>query len=135
MALPFESDDVPELTVINVTTELVVDACVLVSFSSRTCLSPLPTHAVAGTPSPPGSLCWFRARVLNYVSSLAFPRLLCLQVFSRTEIDVFTKFPAVGVPIPWRAEPGPLKVVAVETGAGLVQLNPEEGGVVVARVE
>ncbi|CAN0353201.1 unnamed protein product, partial [Ectocarpus fasciculatus] len=30
------------------------------------------------------------------------------------------------------AEPGQLKVVAIDTGAGLVRLNPEDGGIVVA---
>ncbi|CAM9661144.1 unnamed protein product [Ectocarpus sp. 4 AP-2014] len=30
------------------------------------------------------------------------------------------------------AEPGELKVVAIDTGAGLVRLNPEDGGVVIA---
>ncbi|CAM9183837.1 unnamed protein product, partial [Ectocarpus sp. 8 AP-2014] len=33
------------------------------------------------------------------------------------------------------AEPGQLKVVAIDTGAGLVRLNPEDGGVVVATVK
>ncbi|CAN0294216.1 unnamed protein product [Pylaiella littoralis] len=58
-----------------------------------------------------------------------------MRVFSRTEIDVFTKFVLGGAPGPWRAEPGPLKVVAINTGAGLVHLNPDDGGVVVAMVE
>lgn len=31
--------------------------------------------------------------------------------------------------------PGQLKVVAIDTGAGVVQLNPEEGGIVVATVK
>ncbi|CAM9604552.1 unnamed protein product [Ectocarpus fasciculatus] len=58
-----------------------------------------------------------------------------MRVFSRTEIDIFTK-PVIGrAPNTWRAEPGPLKVVAIDTGAGLVQLNPEDGGVVVAMVQ
>lgn len=34
----------------------------------------------------------------------------------------------------WRAEPGPLKVVAIDIGTGLVKLNPEDGGVVVATI-
>lgn len=56
-------------------------------------------------------------------------------MFSRTEIDVFTEFVVDGAPVPWKAEPGPLKVAAIDTGADLVQLNTEEGGVVVAIVE
>lgn len=38
-------------------------------------------------------------------------------------------------PVPWRADPGPLKLVAIDTGAGIVELNPEDGGVVVATVK
>lgn len=33
------------------------------------------------------------------------------------------------------AEPGQLKVVAIDTGDGLVRLDPEDGGVVVATVK
>lgn len=59
---------------------------------------------------------------------------LLLQVFSQTEIDIFTKYVIGEAPSKWRAAPGPLKVVAVDTGAGVVQLNPGDGGVVVAMV-
>lgn len=38
-------------------------------------------------------------------------------------------------PALWAAEPGPLKVVAINTGSGLVHLKPEEGGVLVAIVQ
>ena len=37
-------------------------------------------------------------------------------------------------PSVWAFEPGPLKVVAIDTGGGLVDINPE-GGVVVAVVK
>lgn len=57
-----------------------------------------------------------------------------LQVFSRTEIDIFTSYVIGRAPGTWRAGPGPLKVVAIDTGAGVMQLNPEDGGVVVAMV-
>lgn len=60
---------------------------------------------------------------------------LSAQVFSRTEIDVFTKFVIGGAPRPWREEPGSLRVVAIETDTGSFQLHPEQGGVVVAMVE
>ncbi|CAM9183914.1 unnamed protein product [Ectocarpus sp. 8 AP-2014] len=58
-----------------------------------------------------------------------------MRVFSRTEIDIFTKTVIDRPPSTWRVEPGPLKVVAIDTGAGLVQLNPKDGGVVVAMVQ
>lgn len=35
----------------------------------------------------------------------------------------------------WAFEPGPLKVVAIDIGDGLVHLNPKDGGVVVAAVK
>lgn len=73
--------------------------------------------------------CSFRSLSDNHVAVTYL-----LQVFSRTEIDIFPKFVVGGAPSPWRAEPGPLKVVAIDTGAGVVQLNSEEGGVVVAIV-
>lgn len=62
-----------------------------------------------------------------------------LQLISSTEIAITKDFsfdlpPGPRVPTPWRAEPGPLKAVAIDTGAGRVQLNPEGGGVVVATV-
>lgn len=37
-------------------------------------------------------------------------------------------------PSVWAPEPGPLKIVAVDTGAGWVYLEPDDGGVVVAVV-
>lgn len=58
------------------------------------------------------------------------------QFLSSTQIAI-TKAASKGggQPIPWRAEPGPLKIVGVDTaGAGRVELNPEGGGVVVAVV-
>lgn len=58
-----------------------------------------------------------------------------LQVFSKTEIDIFPKSVVAGAPSPWRTEPGPLKVVAIANAAGSIQLNPEDGGVVVAVVQ
>lgn len=59
---------------------------------------------------------------------------LVVQIRSSTEIsvirDVFKR-----ELYPWRAEPGPIKVVAIDLGDSLVQINPEEGGVVVAMVK
>ena len=55
-------------------------------------------------------------------------------MFSRTEIDVFRKYVIGQPPSTWRSAPGPLKVVAIDTGAGVVQVNAEDGGVVVATV-
>lgn len=40
-----------------------------------------------------------------------------------------------GASSPWRAEPGQLKVVAIDTGTGVVQLHPTQGGVVVPVVK
>lgn len=65
--------------------------------------------------------------------------LFPLQFISSTEIAITKDFsfdasPDKYVPSPWRAEPGPLKIVAIDNGAGRVELNPEVGGVVVATV-
>lgn len=66
-----------------------------------------------------------------------------LQFLSATEIAItkgcssansFDALPDPSAPNPWRTEPGPLKIVAIDTGAGLVELNPDDGGVVVATV-
>lgn len=35
----------------------------------------------------------------------------------------------------WARDPGPLKLVAIDTGAGRLMLDPENGGVVVAMVQ
>lgn len=79
-----------------------------------------------------------------FLKSLSSPstllHFLLLQFLSSTEIAI-TKVlhrnmsPDLSVrSTPWRAEPGPLKLVAIDTGTGVVQLNPEDGGVVVATV-
>ena len=60
--------------------------------------------------------------------------LLTFQVVSSTEVRLH-KVVINGDPCPWALEPGPLKVVAIDTGTGLVHLNPEEGGVVVVGVK
>lgn len=67
--------------------------------------------------------------------------LLLLQLSSqvvsstRLRVDNSNAFKLDKNPHAWLAEPGLLKVVAVDTGAGLVRLNPDEGGVVVAVVK
>ena len=58
-----------------------------------------------------------------------------VQGVAPTRIEVERYMQDTGVSSWWRAEPGPLKVVAIENGAGLVPLNPEGGGVVVAMVK
>lgn len=57
-----------------------------------------------------------------------------LQFISSTEIAIARPISHDGLPVPWRAEPGLLKLIAIDTGAGVVKLNPEDGGVVVATV-
>ena len=59
----------------------------------------------------------------------------CLgQFISSTEILISRAISHDTPPVPWRVEPGQLKVVAIDTGPGVVLLNPEDGGVVVANV-
>lgn len=62
---------------------------------------------------------------------------LSSQVVSSTRlrVDNHDAYRLSKNPHSWLAEPGPLKVVAIDTGAGLVQLNPDDGGVVVAVVK
>lgn len=61
--------------------------------------------------------------------------ICCLQVVSSTQIALHkTRHKGGNYPSVWAFEPGPLKVVASDTDAGLVHLNPEGGGVVVAVV-
>eukprot|EP00752_Nemacystus_decipiens_P018630 g16704.t1 len=57
-----------------------------------------------------------------------------IQVKSSTRIAV-TKFFRAENPNVWATEPGPLKVVAINTGGGRLALKPEDGGVVVAEVQ
>lgn len=71
--------------------------------------------------------------VLRLVIWLLFP-LLIMQVVSSTKVQL-SKVNVYGDPCPWALEPGPLKVVAIDTDTGLVHLNPEEGGVVAAVVK
>lgn len=62
--------------------------------------------------------------------------LLVMQgVAPRPRIEVHRDVLDTRVSSWWRAEPGPLKVVAIENGAGLVPRSPEGGGVVVAMVK
>lgn len=60
---------------------------------------------------------------------------LLRQFVSSTKLNIFANVDTYFGDEAWRAEPGPLKVVAVDTGAGLVRLNPDDGGVVVAIVK
>ena len=65
---------------------------------------------------------------------MIFPGCFALKFLGTTQVVFRKAFSTDRPPVPWRAEPGPLKVVAVDTGTGIVQLNPEDGGVVVAMV-
>lgn len=53
---------------------------------------------------------------------------------SPTQIAI-TKLYKFDDPNVWAPEPGPLKLVAVNTGAGRLTLKPEDGGVVIAEVQ
>ena len=58
-----------------------------------------------------------------------------MQVVSSNQVRVHKTSQSGGnYPSVWAFEPGPLKVVAIDTGGGLVDINPE-GGVVVAVVK
>lgn len=61
-------------------------------------------------------------------------RLFFLQILSSSQIAL-TKVFKYDDPNVWAPEPGPLKVVAINTGAGRLALNSEEGGVVIAEVQ
>ncbi|CAM9958895.1 unnamed protein product [Ectocarpus sp. 4 AP-2014] len=55
-----------------------------------------------------------------------------MKVFSRDLVVVSREHVIGGASSPRRAEPGPLKVVAIDTGTGVVPRNPTQGGAVVA---
>lgn len=57
--------------------------------------------------------------------------MVVLQLLSPNYLAVFKIHGAAG-PIPWRAEPGPIKVVAIEDGDDYFKLDG--GGVVVAEI-
>lgn len=63
------------------------------------------------------------------------PGLGCVaaQIVSQTDITVI-KLRGDGDPIPWRHEPGQLKVVAIQDRGRVQALNPEGGGVVIADI-
>ncbi|CAM9250629.1 unnamed protein product [Ectocarpus sp. 12 AP-2014] len=72
-------------------------------------------------------------------TNFGLPEDAVQQFISSTEIAITRNFsfdipPDPQVPSPWRPEPGPLKIVAIDDGAGRVPLNTENGGVVVATV-
>lgn len=73
--------------------------------------------------------CWF-VLVTTYIRTY-----VAVQGVAPTRIDVQRFMHDAEVSTWWRAEPGPLRVVATENGAGLVPLNPEGGGVVVATIK
>eukprot|EP00903_Cladosiphon_okamuranus_P014061 g13069.t1 len=56
------------------------------------------------------------------------------QILSSTQIAL-TKVFKWDDPNVWSPEPGPLKVVAINTGAGRLGLKPEDGGVVIAEIQ
>lgn len=56
------------------------------------------------------------------------------QILSSNQIAL-TKLYKFDNPNLWAPEPGPLKLVAVNTGAGRLMLNPDDGGVVIAEVQ
>lgn len=58
---------------------------------------------------------------------------MLVQVESSTQIRVDPIFNRDGVV--WPPEPGPLRIVAIDTGTGRINLNPTEGGVVIAMVQ
>ena len=56
------------------------------------------------------------------------------QVLSSTQIALNKHF-NFDDPNVWTPEPGPLKVKAINTGAGRLALKPEDGGVVIAEIQ
>ena len=100
--------------------EMVCQRCCLSSTSGRRVLLFLPLN--------------LRARLLTPTALLS-TLLPHTQVFSRTEIDIYPKSVMGQATSTWRTGPGPLTVVAVDTGAGVVQVNADDGGVVVAMVQ
>lgn len=56
------------------------------------------------------------------------------QILSSTQIAL-TKVYKWDDPNVWAPEPGPLKVVAINTGAGRLGLKPEDRGVVIAEIQ
>lgn len=56
------------------------------------------------------------------------------QVLSSTQISLVKVFRDTD-PVTWTEEPGPLKIRAINTGAGPLAVNPEDGGVVIAEVQ
>lgn len=56
------------------------------------------------------------------------------QILSSSQIAI-TKIFKDDVPNLWAPEPGPLKLVAINTGAGRLALNRDDGGVVIAEVQ
>lgn len=77
----------------------------------------------------------------TYVSICVFPCLSLLRLLFSLHVQVISSNQTVVTKIfaldrkLWAPEPGPLKVVTIDTGAGPVVLNPVEGGVVVAMVQ
>ncbi|CAN0460866.1 unnamed protein product [Ectocarpus sp. 8 AP-2014] len=55
------------------------------------------------------------------------------KVLSPTQISI-TKIFNDDNPYVWADEPGPLKIVAINTGGGSLALNPADGGVIIAEV-
>eukprot|EP00752_Nemacystus_decipiens_P008845 g7893.t1 len=56
------------------------------------------------------------------------------QLMSSTQIALSKHF-SFDDPNVWAPEPGPLKVVAINTGGGRLALKPEDGGVVIAEIQ
>lgn len=64
----------------------------------------------------------------------AVPPSILSQILSSTQIAL-TKVFKYDDPNLWAPEPGPLKVVAINTGAGRLALNAEDTGVVIAEIQ
>ena len=65
---------------------------------------------------------WLRSWLLQIISS------------TRIVVTVAVDNPSWEKPLnrpSWKPEPGSLKLVAIDTGSGLLYLNPDDGGVVV----
>ena len=97
--------------------------------SARTCCTwqhraphfPPPWHTVRL-----GPLRWCCSTILMSVLASSSPTFVSVQVVSSTRIILFVR---IGSLPPGQRQQ--LKIVAVDTGAGAVQLNPEDGGVVI----
>lgn len=85
------------------------------------CLPPF-GDIVSCTPVRRSAALWCRSTRVDVVGNS--PRLLLLQVLSSTRIALFVKSRSSYATV----APEPLKITAIDSGAGVVQINPEDGG-------